>query len=565
MLLFLGKLNTAISVILAIPIALSASPVLYKLAGFSFNLVSLLALIIAIGIVVDDSIVVSENVERYRAMGFSLKESVLKGASEVFSAVVAASLSLLSVLLPVSFIGGFIGAYLQQFSLGLAAAVAFSLLEAVLFLTVRLAYTPEIENPELGRLRASWIQLPDAIRWGLRVWRKALGIIVGVVAVDPDPRDHAPARPPSRHGCLPDRAGSRVLRGADRPCIPAVSDNASARVDGSRPRMGARSPTRGPSAASCTRVSGFSSGPPVFLVGVVVFVAPHIAFNFVPNTDSGILNINLRNPPGTPLQVTNDGIGRIESYLRQQPEVVTVQAVIGSSPNGVSGIFSGTNTANMVVQMTPVQKRTNVYQLIPRYRAGILSLFHDQPSAQVLLSAGGGFGPGGSTLQLSLVSSDFNLLLQRNGRILQTMVADPWVSDVYSSLSDTSLENDFVPDPSRMKGTGISPAMIAGALQTYASGVQASSVVSGGLSYPIQVQADPTALSGAQSLLNLPIYSPLLQTTVQVGQLGSFSLNQAPVSLSRYNRSYTGNFTISMKPGRASGPDGEEPDNQGAD
>ena len=145
-LLFLGKLNTAFSVILAIPIALSAAPVLYNLAGFTLNLVSLLALIVAIGIVVDDSIVVAENVERYRAMGFSQKESVLKGASEVFSAVVAASLSLLSVLLPVSFIGGIIGQYLRQFSLGLAAAVGFSLLEAVLFLTVRLAYTPDTDR-----------------------------------------------------------------------------------------------------------------------------------------------------------------------------------------------------------------------------------------------------------------------------------------------------------------------------------------------------------------------------------------------------------------------------------
>src|SRR5262249_23542487 len=125
-LLFLGKLNTALSVILAIPIALSAAPVLFGLLGFTFNLVSLLALIVAIGIVVDDSIVVSENVERYRKLGFSQKESVLKGASEVFSAVVAASLSLLSVLLPVSFMGGQIGSYLQQFSLGLVAAVFFS-------------------------------------------------------------------------------------------------------------------------------------------------------------------------------------------------------------------------------------------------------------------------------------------------------------------------------------------------------------------------------------------------------------------------------------------------------
>src|SRR5208283_3713927 len=104
------------------------------------------------------------------------------------------------------------------------------------------------------------------------------------------------------------------------------------------------------------------------------------------------------------------------------------------------------------------------------------------------------------------------------------------------------------PDTSRMKGTGITPAMVAADLQTYASGVQASTVVTGGLSYPIQVQADPTGLSGVQSLVNLPVCSPLLQTTIQVGQLGTFVLNQAPVTLSRYNRQYTGNLTITMTP-----------------
>ena len=112
----------------------------------------------------------------------ALKESVLRGASEVFSAVVAASLSLLSVLLPVSFIGGFIGAYVQQFSLGMAAAVAFSLLEAVLFLTVRLAYTPELKDLTWRDFLHSWILLPESIRWGLKSWRKAAGIIVGFIA-----------------------------------------------------------------------------------------------------------------------------------------------------------------------------------------------------------------------------------------------------------------------------------------------------------------------------------------------------------------------------------------------
>ena len=212
-LLFLGKLNTAISVILAIPIALSAAPVLYGLAGFTFNLVSLLALITAIGIVVDDSIVVAENVERYRAMGYSLKESVLRGASEVFSAVVAASLSLLSVLLPVSFIPGFIGSYLRQFSLGLAAAVTFSLLEAVLFLTVRLAFTPESKDGDWGDFFKSWTKAGASLQVGIHRLAEASGHPCR------DCRSRRPAGDPAfpvpaRHDRLPDRTRHRFL------CLP---------------------------------------------------------------------------------------------------------------------------------------------------------------------------------------------------------------------------------------------------------------------------------------------------------------------------------------------------------
>ncbi|HET6450662.1 MAG TPA: efflux RND transporter permease subunit, partial [Spirochaetia bacterium] len=189
-----------------------------------------------------------------------------------------------------------------------------------------------------------------------------------------------------------------------------------------------------------------------------------------------------------------------------------------------------------------------VFALIGSYRGQLLGRFRDQPQAQIFVSAGGGFGNFGSSLQLAIVAPDFATLQDRNNRIVQNLQTNPWVVDVSSGLSDTTLENDFIPDPSRLKGTGITPAAIATALQTYASGVQASNVMSGGLSYPIQVQADPTTLSGSQSLLNLPIYSPTLQSTLQIGQLGSFSLNQAPVSIGRYNRQYTGGLTINLKP-----------------
>src|SRR5208337_3463996 len=300
-LLFLGKLNTALSVILAIPIALSASPVLYRMAGFSLNQVSLLALITAIGIVVDDSIVVSENVERYLAMGFSLKESVLRGASEVFSAVVAASLSLLSVLLPVSFIGGFIGAYIQQFSLGMAAAVAFSLLEAVLFLTVRLAYAPELKDLTWKDFLHSWIRLPESIRWGLKSWRKAAGIIGGLIAAAlilgfthktlyllalvAYPVALGLVYYFGRIALSPRQSLTSLLHGWTESALEWVRDRYARSLEGVL-------------RASVWVLVG-SAGVLIFLA---VLLGPHIAFNFVPNTDAGVLQIYVRNPPGTPLE-----------------------------------------------------------------------------------------------------------------------------------------------------------------------------------------------------------------------------------------------------------------------
>jgi HAE1 family hydrophobic/amphiphilic exporter-1 len=534
-LLFLGKLNTALSVILAIPIALSASPILYKLSGFSFNLVSLLALIIAIGIVVDDSIVVSENVERYRAMGYDLKESVLKGASEVFSAVVAASLSILSVLLPVSFIGGFIGRYLQQFSLGLAAAVALSLLEAVLFLTVRLAYTPESHTLDWRDFLRSWIELPKAIRWGFSNWRTGLGVIGGIVAAVVilvlTRRWYyvaAMAAYPLALGIA-----SYVLRIV----LSLLQSLTTMLHDWTEKGLGW---IRDGYTRTLNRLLKYGAWvlvfAGVFLAVSAIFVVPRLPFNFVPTTDSGFMTANLRFPAGTPPLVVNQGTSRIESYLMERPEVVTVQTVVG-------------NNGQVIIQLVPVEKRPGVSALAVLYRQDLVRLFRDQPSAQISVSAGSGFGGGfGPSLYLNIVAADFDTLMTRNNAIIQQIQANQYVADVYSSLSQVNLENDFIPDQSKLNGTGITPSQIAAALQTFTSGTQASNVVTGGISYPIQVQADPTTISGGASLLNMPIYSPTLQTTMRIGQLGSFVLNQAPVSLSRDNRQYTGGLTINLKP-----------------
>jgi len=543
-LLFLGKLNTTISVILAIPIALAASPILFGLMGFTFNLVSLLAMIVAIGIVVDDSIVVSENVERYRAMGYTQKESVLKGASEVFSAVVAASLSLLSVLLPVSFLGGLIGRYVMQFSLGLAAAVFFSLIEAILFLTVRLAYTPETKTFTWKDFGESWARLVPALTWGFKAWKGGFFVVVFLAAAAVLAYLQlwwwmlALAGWPLILGVVY-YLGRIVLTGLQALTM-TLHNITEAGLDWVRERY----------VHSLNGVMKFGAwilgGMGVFFVATLVFIAPKIPFNFVPQSDSGTLNVSLRLPQGTPASVSNAATGRLENWLLQQPEVTTLQTSV--SAGGTTG-FAG--NGQITVQLVPVEHRRSSFVLAQAWRATLTTLVKDQPSARVGVNAGGfggNFGAG-TSVSFILTSSDFNVLNDANQRTIDELQKNPWVVDVNSSLSNLTLENDFLPDPEKLKGTGLTPATVATVLQTYASGTQASTVQIGSKSYPIQVQLDPVFLNGTQSLLNLPVYSSALQTTMTAGQLGRFQLTPAPATLTRSNRVYSATLDIGLKPG----------------
>jgi HAE1 family hydrophobic/amphiphilic exporter-1 len=533
-LLFLGKPNTAFSVILAVPIALSASPILYQLMGFSFNLVSLLAMVTAIGIVVDDSIVVAENVERYRNMGVPQKEAVLKAGSEVFSAVVAATLSLLAVLLPISFAGGYIGRYLMQFSLGLAAAVGFSLLEAILFLTVRLAYTPDSSDLTWKDFLKSFSRVRPALAWGLRVWKQGPAVVLALVILGTlaflklYPWMPLMVLYPLVLGILNYfvfmglslfESLTELLHGWTEWVVEHVRD---AYARGLEKMLGK---------SVVVLVAAV-----VFLTTVVVFLVPRIQFNFLPNSDAGTLTITARFPPGTSQDYANAVASRIETFVQNRSEVVTYQTVVSDN-------------VQITVTLIPVEKRPNVTALSQTYRGQLTGLLKDFPSLRLSVGSGGfGGNMGASSIQLSMVSFDMNVLLRSNAAIVSAIQQNPYVADVSSSLSDASLENDFIPDQNKLKGTGITSQTIANLLQTYTSGTQASNVVTGGVGYPIMVQIDPNSLSGSQSLLDLPVYSSTLQTNLQVGQLGSFVLNQKPNSIARYNRQYTGTLSINLKP-----------------
>eukprot|EP01042_Synura_sphagnicola_P006303 gene6303-8056_t len=124
--LFLQTWRAAIIPIIAIPVSLVGTFLIMSAVGISFNTISLLALVLAIGIVVDDAIVVVENVERYLAQGMSAVDAAHKTMDEVGGALLAIALVLCAVFIPTAFITGLQGTFYQQFAVTIAASTAIS-------------------------------------------------------------------------------------------------------------------------------------------------------------------------------------------------------------------------------------------------------------------------------------------------------------------------------------------------------------------------------------------------------------------------------------------------------
>jgi len=129
--LFLGNVRVTLIPAITVPVALMSSYIVLYAMGFSINLLTLLALVLAIGLVVDDSIVVLENIYRRVEQGDPPLLAAYRGAREVGFAVVATTLVLISVFVPLVFLEGNIGQLFTEFAIALAAAVAFSSITAL--------------------------------------------------------------------------------------------------------------------------------------------------------------------------------------------------------------------------------------------------------------------------------------------------------------------------------------------------------------------------------------------------------------------------------------------------
>ncbi|MEM6623793.1 MAG: efflux RND transporter permease subunit [Pseudomonadota bacterium] len=144
--LFLGRLGATLVPAIVTPVSLIGAVAAIWLFGFSINLITLLALVLATGLVVDDAIVVTENIQRRRAEGLGRRAASVIGTRQVFFAVIATTVTLIAVFVPISFLPSEAGRLFSEFGMVLAAAVAISSFAALSICPLIASMVPSLGN-----------------------------------------------------------------------------------------------------------------------------------------------------------------------------------------------------------------------------------------------------------------------------------------------------------------------------------------------------------------------------------------------------------------------------------
>ena len=185
---FLGSLRSTFVAAISIPLSLLVALVIMQLTGITMNIMTLGGLAVAVGRVVDDSIVVLENIYRHRGMGEDRRSAVVRGTSEVSGAITWSTLTTVAVFLPLGFAGGLISQFFLPFALTVTFALLASLVVALTVVPV-LAYflvrRPSGPVDEAGEPKGSfWVRLYDpTIRAVLRTRWSSLATVLGALVL----------------------------------------------------------------------------------------------------------------------------------------------------------------------------------------------------------------------------------------------------------------------------------------------------------------------------------------------------------------------------------------------
>lgn len=419
--LFLGSWSSTINVLLAIPTSVLGTFIILYFAGFTLNIFTLLGLSLAIGIVVDDAIMVLENIIRHREMGKSRVQAALVGAREITFAAMAASVALAAIFLPIAFMEGIIGKFLFQFGVTLSAAVMLSLLEALTLTPMRAAqFKGDLHRTskigiafERGFMRlhdlyAKWLELALNNRWKVLI-------------------------------------GSIIF-------------------------------------------FALSFGSVGLLKG-----------EFQPPQDQSMLMIQMTNPPGSAVTLTDERVKIVEKYLSERSEVKSYFVAAGGFSGGES------HSAIVFVEMVPKSKRQLSQQQFITVVREFLNKTVPEAKPQVQDPSTQGFGGSGSgfPIEFTIQGPEWNKLSEYAEKIIAELKDKKAMTDVSSDLLSGAPEIHILPDRKKASERGVHVAAIGQVLNVAIGGAVAGKYEKGGHRYDIRVKMTEDGRSPIEKIESL--------------------------------------------------------------
>jgi hydrophobe/amphiphile efflux-1 (HAE1) family protein len=307
--LFLLDLRPTIITGLSIPISIIATFTIMKFLGFTINFMTLLGLSLAVGILIDDSIVVVENIYRKIEEGLSPFEAAFSGTQEIGLAVMATTFSIVAVFLPVAFMAGIVGRFFYQFGMTVAFAVLISLFVAFTLVPMLASRT---QRP---REDAAYLDPEKATNLWWRLWLRI-------------------RRPLS----LWDRA-----------------------FESTKPYY-----IRLLSSALQRRWLVVLVATVAFVVSIGMVAAGLLGSEFMSSADEGKMYISVVTPPGTTLDQTSRRVATLETILKRLPEVTGTYVTIG-------GVNTPVTQSSLLVLLTDARERTTSSQDLVDSVRGLLS------------------------------------------------------------------------------------------------------------------------------------------------------------------------------------------------
>jgi hydrophobic/amphiphilic exporter-1 (mainly G- bacteria), HAE1 family len=495
--LFLHNLRGTLIVSLAIPTCIMCTFVALWLGGFTINNMTMLALILAIGVLVDDAIVVLENITRHLKMGEDPREAALNGRGEIGTAALAITAADVVVFMPIAFMGGVTGQFFKPLALGFVFAVVASLF-------VSFTLTP--------MLASRWYRAGEDTETPKGWFAKGF--------------ERGFARLETLYGSILEwslnhRWFTFILGNSALVCVIMFIAGSFAK----------------------TVPDALKSGIPVFvisvIIGAIVFVGnifrryfkpqfilygamfgllfPTSAligkafvdwkqgsafkFEFLPSSDSATVSASVELPPGSSLASTQRVVSRIEKVMMANPNVKYVVANVGTQGVGsFSGSSSGSNYAQVQATLWdkaaildrmpwahPKEKLRDVSDI--SVAADVLEKLGRVPGATVKVSAVNAFGFG-SPIQMSFASEDRDLLLQTVDKLRKRLLDGAIAGVINPDISSKPGKPEFqaIPDRDRLADAGLDVATLGTALRTLYQGNNQSKYRVNGREYDIRVQ-----------------------------------------------------------------------------